>query len=343
LENKLKLSIIIPVYNLEGYIAQTLESCLKQNLPCDEYEIICVNDGSKDGSISILREYNNKFPNVKIFDIPNGGVSHARNIGICYARGKYIWFVDGDDLVAENCLRGILDFLEKNLLDKLVMQVKNFHDGFLPESPDSTFQGKYDIQISNCQSDTYHFYNTYGGGGVWKSIYRAAIVSDNKIKFSETITYSEDILFDFIYNLYAKKVAKTDFIGYFYRQRKTSAIHNSNNDKFISSMGSLIEEYSLLSAIVNEDLSIVLAEKINLAMKSLLFGIFLSGNTVCAENYLRLLKSKHIYPYLKISHPTRGAANWKQKAICLLKNNFTNESFFILMVNVRRMAKGTSK
>ena len=110
----LRLSVIIPTYNLENYIALTLDSCLRQNIPPGEYEIICINDGSSDRSAEIISEYAKKYANVKLFSQANAGVSAARNRGIDLAQGRYIWFVDGDDVIADNCLASILSIVEDN-------------------------------------------------------------------------------------------------------------------------------------------------------------------------------------------------------------------------------------
>ena len=94
----MKLSIIVPVYNLENYISRTLDSLLAIRFSHD-YEIIVVNDGSTDASEAIIRDYQQKTDKIRLFTIENGGVSNARNVGIGYARGQYITFMDGDDTV----------------------------------------------------------------------------------------------------------------------------------------------------------------------------------------------------------------------------------------------------
>lgn len=98
------LSIVVPVYNAEKYIANCLDSLLCQDIDISEYEIICINDGSTDNSLAILQEYAEKHGNIILIDKPNGGVAAGRNLGMEKAQGEYIWFVDADDWVARNCL-----------------------------------------------------------------------------------------------------------------------------------------------------------------------------------------------------------------------------------------------
>ena len=101
----MKLSVIVPVYNLENYIATTLESLLSIRFSFD-YEIIVINDGSVDGSESIIHDYQKKYGQITLYFIEHQGVSIARNLGLSKARGVYIIFVDGDDTVEP-------DFFEK--------------------------------------------------------------------------------------------------------------------------------------------------------------------------------------------------------------------------------------
>lgn len=98
------LSFIVPVYNTEKYLAECLDSLLEQDIPYEEYEIICVNDGSTDGSLDILRRYAEAHSNVIVVDKENGGVASARNAGLDAACGDYIWFFDSDDIIHPNIL-----------------------------------------------------------------------------------------------------------------------------------------------------------------------------------------------------------------------------------------------
>ena len=93
-----KVSVIIPVYNKETYIKASLCSVLEQ--PFRDLEVIAVNDGSTDGSLEILRQIAAEDSRVQVIDIPNGGVSHARNVGMDHAGGRWIQFLDGDDVLA---------------------------------------------------------------------------------------------------------------------------------------------------------------------------------------------------------------------------------------------------
>ena len=114
-EMKIDISIIIPAYNVEKYIYRTVNSVMKQTL--SSLEIIVVNDGSTDRTLDILRELKEIDERIILINKNNGGLSSARNIGIEYARGKYIYNLDGDDWIEENCLEECFKFAEKENLD----------------------------------------------------------------------------------------------------------------------------------------------------------------------------------------------------------------------------------
>lgn len=100
----MKISIVVPVYNVELYLADCLESILLQDF--EDYEVICVNDGSTDRSLEILREYAEKNRKIKLINnAVNGGLSYSRNCGLRHAVGEYILFVDSDDMLQQGALK----------------------------------------------------------------------------------------------------------------------------------------------------------------------------------------------------------------------------------------------
>ncbi|MCL8535827.1 glycosyltransferase family 2 protein [Chryseobacterium gallinarum] len=121
------VSIIVPVYNVEKYLAKCLDSLVNQNL--QEVEIIVVNDGSKDGSEEIIRNYAQKFPEkIKAFSKENGGLSDARNYGIDKATGKYIGFVDSDDFVTREMFEDMFLLAEKHQAKMVVCNIQKVNE-----------------------------------------------------------------------------------------------------------------------------------------------------------------------------------------------------------------------
>ena len=118
MEKQPKVSVIIPVYNVEQYLSRCLDSVISQNF--NDMEIICINDGSKDASLRILEEYAGKDSRIVIIDKKNAGVSAARNDGIAAAKGEYLAFLDGDDFWEADCLAKIYQEAEHNHSDAVI-------------------------------------------------------------------------------------------------------------------------------------------------------------------------------------------------------------------------------
>lgn len=117
MEEDIKLSIIIPAYNVAEYIQACIESCEAQDIKYSEYELIIVNDGSTDNTCQVIRSLQLRYSNIRLINQSNQGQSVARNKGIEKAHGLYIWFVDSDDCITKNCIGSVLQFMEKNDLD----------------------------------------------------------------------------------------------------------------------------------------------------------------------------------------------------------------------------------
>ena len=194
------LSIVIPVYNTVKYLRECLDSCLAQDIPASEYEIICVDDGSTDNSPQIIDEYAARFPNVVAIHQANGGVSTARNTGIDHAKGEYIWFVDSDDYILENSLGEIqkLSLLESP--DLIMLKPISFHS--------SKDNGSY--VFDQASTDKYSYF-------LWSRIYRTARIIQSGIQFDIRLLVWQDHMFCHEMDIHIKKVASFDRIVYFYR------------------------------------------------------------------------------------------------------------------------------
>ena len=161
------LSIIIPIYNVEKYVRKTLDSIFSQSFQKEFVEIIVVNDGTKDNSMSIVNEFAAKFDNLKIINQENQGLSVARNTGLKVARGKYVWFVDSDDWVEYDSLPFLLQHLEHSDRDVLMFKIReydeegrillerSFHDNKNEEQISGTdvvlYQKKFGVDITPMQ------------------------------------------------------------------------------------------------------------------------------------------------------------------------------------------------
>ena len=139
----MKLSLIIPVYNVEQYVKHCLQSCLCQpHVTADDYELVIVNDGTKDRSMQVVEDVVRGLSNVTIINQHNQGLSMARNAGLKEAKGEYVWFVDSDDWIEEGCLHGIIRRLEETDVDMLQLQYRNVYSDDTPgDEHFSTIEG----------------------------------------------------------------------------------------------------------------------------------------------------------------------------------------------------------
>ena len=240
MKKKMLLSIIIPVYNIEDYIQRCLDSCLAQNAN-SEYEIICVNDGSTDSSLKILREYENKYPNIIVIDKPNGGVSSARNMGINVARGEYIWFVDGDDWIAENSIDEIEKVLNNSdsKPDCVLFRHKKINTYNKPIISNSLCDS-FEIK-SGCAD----FEDTYTVGVCFRW-FRKSCIDINNLFFDEKMKYAEDILFFAYFKCVCSKTLLIDENIYYYFQRETSAMHHLDAATHCINMFKLAKVYNAM-------------------------------------------------------------------------------------------------
>ena len=120
------ISVIMPCYNTEQYVEETLKSVLNQSFK--DYEIICLNDGSTDGTLEILKRYQQSYPNIRVISSENHGVAYQRNTGVQCAQGKYIYYMDSDDLLKENCLETLYQYAEADDLDVVYFEADSFYE-----------------------------------------------------------------------------------------------------------------------------------------------------------------------------------------------------------------------
>lgn len=182
---KPSISIIIPVYNVEQFLRKCLDSILHQGLRDGEYEVILVNDGSKDGSVAICEEYCQKYPHFRLVNQDNQGVSAARNNGIDHAQGKYIVFADADDYLLDNGLNLTFEhFRDRDDID--VIHYYSSYDNWEKNEIDNTidFDGTgHDLIL---QSGLPSF--------CWLCFYRKDFLDKHELRFKKYIV-GEDQLF----------------------------------------------------------------------------------------------------------------------------------------------------
>lgn len=213
-----KLSIIVPVYNVEKYIVKCIESLLSQDYK--DYEIILIDDGSTDNSKNICMNYEKEYSDlIKVYSKKNGGQASARNLALKKIKSEYVLFVDSDDYIKQNCLKDLMDKIEGN--DILVFNHTEVSENVETkictfDKSISDFQKRYIVSMP----------------GPCNKIIRTSLLKDNNLFFPENIIY-EDLAIIPALGLYANKFVFDDNAYYYYVQRSGSTMHQKQyNPKF---------------------------------------------------------------------------------------------------------------
>jgi glycosyltransferase involved in cell wall biosynthesis len=212
-----KISVIIPVFNAEKYLAECIDSILKQK---SLYEIILINDGSKDNSSVICNKYQNQYPSIiKYKEIENHGASYARNIGIELATGEYILFVDSDDSLVDNTFSILLSIIETTHCDIILWGLTKhyYNGGSVAYSPrlNSGIEVQtiekiiLDLKV-NCE-------NFYYFGFICNKLYKRNIIEAYNIRFRDTLNIGEDEVFAMEYCTHIHSIYVLDKSLYNYR------------------------------------------------------------------------------------------------------------------------------
>lgn len=189
-----KVSVILPVYNVEQYIAKSIESVLQQTYT--NFELIVVIDGSKDNSEEIAKEFAKANARIKVYTKPNGGLSDARNYGMTVATGEYIYFLDSDDWIEPNLLEDNLNLLLKDDLDFIVF---GFYQDNVNNKEQLISQIKHipiaDNWVNGADIElTPYMLNILGYA--WNKIYKKQYLDKHSLLFVKGISLVEDILFN---------------------------------------------------------------------------------------------------------------------------------------------------
>lgn len=217
---KIKMSVVLPIYNVEQYLSDCLDSVTKQMM--DGIEIICVNDGSTDGSLSIVEKYAAKDSRIQIITKENGGLGAARNTGLDAAVGEYVWFVDSDDLIAPDACQKIYLHAKENESDIVLIDV-------------GLYWGKVNPVLDFLDTERYKKMAKLGRftiadapwiqqtHSVWSRIYRRDFLLEHGLRNPEQ-RFGEDMLYSYMTAVYAKCITIFPEKLYFYRQDRKGSL-----------------------------------------------------------------------------------------------------------------------
>ena len=249
----IKLSIIIPMYNVEKYIENCILSVIENNLSVEDYEIIVVDDQSPDNSLSIVNNLMRDFKQIKLLSQLNKGLGGARNSGIYKAKGAYVLFLDSDDYLKENALKNILYYAIEYDLDILefgaigVSEKGNEvyrYSGFIEKS-----QNGFDYLSSNLLMES-----------ACNKLYKVKFLLDNNLCFKERI-FIEDFEFNTRAFFYAKKVRSIDIILGCFVQTLNSITRNTSKLKKLKMLNDIEEVIDLSLGFKNSQYNLNLIEQ----------------------------------------------------------------------------------
>lgn len=227
------VSIIVPIYNAERYLKECIESIY--NLTDDRWQLILINDGSKDKSAEICRQYQNKDKRIIYIEQKNAGVSVARNVGIKQATGEWITFLDSDDLLAAYALE-LLGYANTDD-DMIVAQQTKRLDKF-KSLKENEYISSYELQQSVfnlCEFKVKHrnikALDDYNRWSSCSRFYRTRILKENGIEFPVGVKLGEDLLFCLRYSQVIERVLTNSSVIYYYRDNEESVTQHFHTDR----------------------------------------------------------------------------------------------------------------
>lgn len=212
------ISVIVPIYNVEKYVKECIESVLNQSFA--DYEMILVDDGSPDNCGRICDEYAENDSRVRVIHKKNGGVSAARNTGLEAATGKYIYFLDGDDFVDNDLLQTVCDHLKAEV-DMVIFNYREYYDN--GKTMEKKFQAPQTWDLQGQDNKRNFILNSIlsykVGWEPWNRIYSREIIERYQIRYEIGEYYAEDLYFFLCYSAHANKITAIEDSLYNYRIR----------------------------------------------------------------------------------------------------------------------------
>lgn len=302
------LSIIIPVYNVEKYIRPCMESVFGQHLD-KNYEVILVNDGTKDNSFYVIDDLIKAHDNIIVIEQENQGLSIARNTGLSKASGEYVLFLDSDDLLVNDTLSLLLQKAQDSAADMIVADFIKLTDEQIP--------GFHTEIVSNVEIQEKNgwdfFVNDFNPQEcyVWRTLYRRSFLEENHLSFIPSI-YFEDVPFTTECYLKAEKCVRFPLLFYVYRQRANSIV-SSVNMKKITDFNIVLERLQALKQKYS------LPTNVEQKLSDTMFSAFSSAIWYLSHDK-RLLarRKKYVEDLQKKDIPIKFTHGIKQRVISLL-------------------------
>lgn len=331
------LSVVVPVYNIREYVEACLKSLCTQEFAPDEYEILCVNDGSTDGSETIVQSLMGQYPQIRLIEQKNQGVSAARNTGIEQARGEYLFFCDGDDFLEPHCLKKIVELCRARNADSVSFGFRTVPENAEPHNSN----GESDITWTAGKNKPFY------SGNIWRFVFRRELITKNNIRFKVGMKYAEDELFiyhvcrflNFDEHIYINEVL------YNYRMRSTSAVHKKKEIRLREHYVDMVEmakEYRLCLA--SDTLSHVLRvetkKRMQYAVSNALQDALIIGERK-PKAVLDELRQNGLYPY-GLNFRMLRITDTKTMLVNYMKFFYPCAQYYIGVYRIRQILKSKS-
>ncbi len=293
-----KITVIVPIYNADKYLIKCIDSIVNQEYT--NLEILLIDDGSKDDSFKICKEYEKKDKRIVVIHKENSGVSDTRNLGVEKATGQYIMFVDSDDIVTKDCCSYLLQMTKKYSSEITIGNVyktsnKNYELPIL-EKEEYCFADKKEKMYLTIYNNSFENIQ-YTEGPVGK-LYSRDMLIKNKIKFNKKVRYGEDSLFNLECYYFSKKIFISNHYVYIYYDNDDSVTHSKFHQMFnninlcLNYHKKKLIELNLFNEL-KEQYYIFCYRQINKLVKA----AFESKNK--KQNYLSLFENKNIDECIK--------------------------------------------
>ena len=295
MKSNLLLSIIVPVYNVESYLDRCIQSIFKQGLPQDEFEIIVIDDGSTDKSYVIAQQLQKKHTEIKLYKKNNGGLSDARNMGLKYAMGQYIMFLDSDDYLLENTLIEIVKRAKSEDVELCEFLMREYDKN-----------GNYKTTLIQPFNENRIYTGVEAVTGnvtiasVCTILYKKSFLDKYNLKFTLGLTH-EDVDFNIRVYAYAKKIIFTRIVSYVYCWNRDS-LNRSSEIEFIKR--SILDDLKIAANLRNygqrlsEPLKGIYKRKSNSIIVSQIINSFFRNSTPLSirKDYVHIAREYRLLP-----------------------------------------------
>lgn len=241
-----KISIIMPVYNAESYLSESLDSVIKQSFV--DIEVICINDGSTDKSLEILNEYKDNDDRIRVINQDNKGGSAARNVGVDNAVGEYIMFLDADDIYARDVVMNSYDRAVNTGVDVVLYDFARFVGKPTVMAVRSGIGPGKDIKSFTKDNYAERFFNDFATI-TWNKLVKRSVIVDNNIYFDVGLSHNHDVDFSVRLMLAARTYSWINGVGYYYRDNDsgitaTKRSNPTNVLKILANLNKSVIEHS---------------------------------------------------------------------------------------------------